>query len=123
MRARCNCVTDSDYAGYGGRGISVDAEWDEFPNFFRDMGPRPEGGSIDRIDVNGNYGPDNCRWADKYEQANNRRSNHLIEWNGEKKTLQQWCNEIGIEPSKVRYRLKVGFPLDKAFSLIDHRKP
>lgn len=122
MRGRCLCSTNSDYPGYGGRGISICAEWSDFTAFIRDMGPRPDGHSLDRIDVNGPYAAWNCRWADDKTQARNKRSNHLIEHQGRTKTLQEWCDQFGLEPSKVRYRLKVGLPPEEAFSLGDKRK-
>jgi hypothetical protein len=85
------------------------------------MGPRPLGYTLDRIDVNGNYDPSNCRWATHETQANNKRTNHVIEYRGVKKTLQQWCDEFGIDPSKARYRLSVGKALDVVFSQEDLR--
>lgn len=121
MRGRCRNPNDSDYPDYGGRGITVCERWDDFAEFVSDMGPRLEGQSLDRIDVNGNYEPMNCRWASDKVQANNKRSNRVIEWNGEAKTLQAWCDELGLEPSKVRYRLKVGYSLEQAFSRGDMR--
>ena len=73
MRRRCNNPNVLDYPDYGGRGISVCLEWNSFAQFIADMGPRPEGYSLERICTNGNYEPDNCRWATASEQQLNRR--------------------------------------------------
>ena len=73
MRQRCNDPNNKHYKHYGGRGINVCDRWNEYENFLADMGRRPAKHSLDRIDVNGNYEPDNCRWADSYTQRHNQR--------------------------------------------------
>lgn len=121
MRSRCGNVNDFDYADYGGRGIRVCEQWEDFAVFFRDMGARPNGKTLDRIDVNGNYRPENCRWADAKTQANNKRNNRLVEYQGQTRTLAQWCENFGIEQSKVKYRINAGWSLEDAFKLEDGR--
>lgn len=74
MLQRCGNPNNARFADYGGRGISVDIRWKLFDNFLADMGVRPEGKTLDRINVDGNYEPSNCRWASAYEQAHNKRN-------------------------------------------------
>lgn len=73
MRKRCSLKSHRSYKDYGGRGIKICPEWDSFENFLSDMGARPDGKTLDRIDVNGDYRPDNCRWATLSEQQRNKR--------------------------------------------------
>jgi len=122
LRARCNNPNNQDYKDYGGRGIKVCQRWDNFENFYADMGDRPSGMTVDRIDVNGDYEPNNCRWATPTQQANNKRTNRCIEWNGQSKTLMEWSRETGIEHTKARYRLAQGWPLESVFSQEDFRQ-
>lgn len=118
MRARCRNPSDTDFADYGGRGISIAARWDDFAAFYADMGDCPDGCSIDRIDVNGNYEPSNCRWASAKTQANNKRSNRIVGGT----TLQQVADASGIDRSKLRYRLDAGYSLDEAIQPGDLRR-
>jgi len=88
MRSRCHSLTDPAYARYGGRGIVVCARWSEsFEAFLADMGERPAGTTLDRIDNDGPYSPENCRWATRTEQGRNRRTNRLLTFNGATKTI------------------------------------
>lgn len=117
MRFRCNNPTNPDWHNYGGRGISVCKEWDDFGQFFADMGERPgKGYSIDRIDNNGNYEPSNCRWATIEQQSNNRRTNRVVVLDGERMTLAQAARKSGLEPSLVHMRIFYGWPLEMALS-------
>jgi len=116
MRARCNNPNNTDFHLYGGRGISVCERWNDFSAFLCDMGERPDGMSIDRINVDGDYTPENCRWADAKTQANNKRNNVVVEYCGEKLTLQEWEEKTGIKRETIQYRLKAGWSLDDALN-------
>ena len=114
MRSRCNSQTSNGYSNYGGRGILVCERWASFAAFVEDMGQRPSGCSIDRINVNGNYEPGNCRWATSIEQRNNTRRTKLITAFGETKTLSEWADEKGWRRSKLRSRLWRGWSVEDA---------
>lgn len=119
MKVRCYNKNDKSYKDYGGRGISVCKEWlEDFAAFYNwaTRNGYKENLSIDRIDVNGNYEPANCRWATAKEQANNRRSSMLITWNGETKTASEWCKERGWNRHIIPERLRKGWSLEKAMT-------
>lgn len=109
MIQRCTNPSARGYARYGGRGISICEEWLVFENFARDMGDRPNGASIDRIDNDGNYEPSNCRWATRKIQINNRAVTRMITANGQTLPLTEWSTLIGIKPITLEKRIKAGW--------------
>ena len=119
MRRRCNNPKAKQFADYGGRGIKVCERWQtSFQNFLADMGPRPEGMTIERIDNNGDYKPDNCRWATRKEQNENRRICIHCVLNGERMTLAEACRRKGIAYRPVVKRIQDrGWPVDLALRI------
>jgi hypothetical protein len=115
MRSRCQNPRSGQYHRYGGRGIKVCDRWNDFATFLSDMGPRPSKmHSIDRIDVNGDYCPENCRWATPRQQSGNRRSNRLVSFNGEQKTVAEWAREFGLSPLTLIARLNRGWTTEES---------
>lgn len=108
MLQRCTNPNHTQYKDYGGRGIRVDSRWGSFENFHADMGDRPEGLSLDRIDNNDDYGPYNCRWATRQEQHNNRRNTLHICHNGKTQTFSQWATELNIPLGTLHNRYYSG---------------
>lgn len=109
MLQRCDNPNTRNYPRYGGRGITVCQEWRTFEVFLKDMGERPDGMTIDRIDVNGNYEPSNCRWANYKTQTNNRAVTRMIAANGQTLPLTEWSALIGIKPITLEKRIKAGW--------------
>jgi hypothetical protein len=117
MRTRCKSPVAPNFHLYGGRGITVCERWDSFEAFVSDLGERPDlAQSLDRIDVEGNYEPGNCRWATSEEQGNNRRTNRWIEAFGRRQTLKQWSSETGIPQTTLAERLDAGMSPQDALS-------
>ena len=117
MRNRCGRPEIRDYASYGGRGITVCERWRSFENFYADMGPRPSPKhSLDRMDVNGNYEPSNCRWATAHEQQVNTRKNVPVTYQGETHTIGEWAYRYGIDRSTLRHRLHIGWDMKRALT-------
>lgn len=102
MRRRCYNKNVTDYPWYGGRGIKVCESWDNFENFLRDMGPRPEGFTLDRIDPDADYSPENCRWADWSTQKINQRRTVFYERDGRRLCLKEWAEELGLSRENLR---------------------
>lgn len=125
MKQRCINPKDSTYSKYGGRGITVCERWlESFENFFADMGPRPEGCQIDRIDNDGPYCPENCQWADRKAQCRNRRNSRRITHNGKTATIAEWSEVTGIPYFTLIRRVKhYGWSPEKALTTpVDTRK-
>jgi hypothetical protein len=119
MKSRCYDPSNQSYKNYGGRGIKVCDEWLNDSNAFVDWALEngyEKGLEIDRIDYNGDYCPENCRFADDYVQANNKRNNILVTYNGETKSLRRWCRELGLPYRKTHKRYTMyGWEVDRCF--------
>jgi hypothetical protein len=118
MKKRCYSDNEPGFENYGGRGITVCDEWvDSFEAFYRDMGARPEGMSIDRINNDLGYSKENCRWATREIQNTNKRSNLYITALGETRLLKEWAEITGINRATLTYRInQLGWSPDRAMS-------
>lgn len=116
MLQRCRNPKLSNFRAYGGRGIRVCDRWQTFENFLADMGECPAGRSLDRIDNDGNYEPGNCRWATREQQHGNLQRSVKVTIGGETKCLKQWARHFGIHPATVRYRIRKGWPAERALT-------
>lgn len=123
MLERCRNPKLRAYAAYGGRGITVCDRWLSFENFLADMGPRPEGKTIDRVNVDGNYEESNCRWATLAEQARNKRTNRKHLFMGEMLIAADIATRAGIPLRRLQKRLRIGWPIDRAVSEPPRRWP
>lgn len=122
MRERCLSKTDKfknnqKYKNYLLRGITICDRWNKFENFYKDMGDPPnKAHSLDRIDNNGNYSPENCRWATQSEQANNKRNNRYLTYNSKTQTVANWSKELAIPIARLRSRMLKKWDIEKVLS-------
>ena len=118
LKGRCCNPNNPSFKRYGGRGITVCERWlESFDNFYKDMGPRPSlKHSLDRIDVNGNYEPSNCRWATQKEQCRNTSANTIVTYNGKSQCAAAWEEELGFGRGRISHRLACGWGVEKAFN-------
>ena len=117
MKQRCFNKNCHNYQNYGGRGIAVCERWMRFDLFLEDMGVKPDGLTLERIDNNGNYEPNNCRWADRAEQRKNQRTCRYIEFAGLRMTLTDWARHLGMNPLTLSHRVvTLKWPIDRALT-------
>lgn len=125
MKDRCFNPSSKNYELYGGKGIKVCNEWLEFPAFMEwsiSHGYTDEL-SIDRINGNGDYCPENCRWATAIEQSNNRYTNKYIEFNGKRLSYSQWARETGLHKNTIRMRILSGWSVEDCLNTPAWKKP
>lgn len=120
MLGRCENPQNPTFKRYGGRGIKVCSSWHNFRNFINDMGiPSTRAMQIDRKNNNGNYQPDNCRWATRKEQARNRRDNHFLEFRGNRATIAEWSEVTGIRYDNIKNRINnLGWSVQRALTTL-----
>jgi hypothetical protein len=121
IKKRCYQPRTKGYMNYGGRGIVMCDEWRDDPvRFIQDMGPRPRGYTIDRVNNDGHYAPGNCRWATRREQAWNTRHNRPLTFRGETLLLSQWAMKLGESSQTLSKRLSRGWTLERTLSKREH---
>lgn len=118
MLARCQQESCPNYPWYGGRGIRVCERWQDFDAFASDVEALPGTGSdLDRIDVNGDYEPSNCRWATRRQNQRNQRRSHLVTWQGATLHYIEWAERLGLKPETLRSRLyRRQWPINRAMT-------
>lgn len=114
IKERCNNSNNKHYHNYGQRGIKVCDRWQKsFLAFYEDMGKRPIGMTLERINNNGNYESSNCKWATRKEQGNNTRRNVILIYKGRSQNVTQWCTQLGIRQQTMFGRIKRGWSTEK----------
>lgn len=118
LRDRCGNPNNKEFRNYGGRGIKVCERWlNSFENFLTDMGKRPPGMSIERDDVNGDYEPNNCRWATAGEQARNKRNNRIFCYDGLTMTMTDWAAHLGVSLQTLNSRRRAGWSVERILAV------
>ncbi len=121
MHRRCNDVTRPEYYRYGGRGIAVCERWLEYGNFLADMGEKPQGLTLDRIDNDKGYSKENCRWATFKQQCRNTRRNIFLTFRDETKTVPEWAEITGLSQTTIRQRVKAGWDVERMLTRPSNR--
>jgi hypothetical protein len=117
MKARCKNPNNPRYPSYGGRGIFVCERWEQFEAFFEDMGPRPVGGTLERVDNNSGYCPENCKWVGRKEQDRNRRTSRWVIYEGWPVLVPDLASRFNIDRRTLHSRIfKYRWPVEKAVS-------
>jgi len=115
-RQRCHNPSNHNYPNYGGRGILFDSRWDNFAVFLADMGERPDETTLDRVDTNGPYSPENCRWSTYRQQGNNRRDNRTLTVDGVTRTIAEWAYSVGMARGVLYNRIDAGWDVERALT-------
>jgi hypothetical protein len=121
MWSRCTNPNVPGYPNYGGRGIKVAKRWEQFENFISDMGPRPSGKRLGRIDIDCDYTPKNCRWMSLSESMNNRTDSTVLEYDGRQMSIADWARETRINPKTISARLRRGWSVADSLSQVRER--
>ena len=125
MKSRCLNPKHRSYPRYGGRGITICDEWLDFPTFRQWASEHnwQKGLQIDRVDNDGNYCPENCRFVTPKENANNRSNCRMLTFNGKTQSVSKWADELGYEPNVIYLRLRMGWPVERTLTApVQHKK-
>lgn len=116
MKERCDSPSHKSYDCYGGRGISYCKRWDKFAHFLADMGVRPDGMTLGRVENDGNYMPSNCEWQTPKKQARNRRTTRYLSHAGKSLSLIEWSEIVGVSDDTITKRLDSGWSISKTLT-------
>lgn len=127
MLDRCQNPNHSYWARYGGRGVKVYDRWKIFEDFLTDMGERPDGTTLDRINNDGNYEPGNCRWATRAQQNRNKSDTKMLTYQGKTLCIAEWARELGLDITTFWGRIRRGWSTERAITTplkvtFSHRK-